>query len=813
MSGCNIRRNEWNPKVWEVAEKPATVRADSWYPLQRLHITQPERDIIVMRSGQMLGVAYELQGDVSEVAALDGDLQPLHFSVLMPGVIRMLAKHQATRYITYSEQQGSLSFKLAGAMPPMPWLQLVVANETSLSQPVAVTKLSGLSTSHHLALADSRTLTANLLSAYQQLKNTATEAGYFLQPTIARYRLLDAAGDTIMVGPPLFVAAKSGFQCCGSMTLKSDDKLATLNGTALQARAYTLKLLGLMGFDEPWSRIVANVVVETLPQFEPLTANQLCQTAVSDNGSEFVVTARLPGVSATSVANIARQRTAVVKALRNAATAGGWVEQLRVSEPFSTSVAAAAANGITVSLQNEEVIGNRIGTSTSLNNNVIAPVRDDVSYGACCQFGDTLVLANQLRQPFSGYPLHSFGTAVEGDTGDWEGLAVVELNADNNVQVAVATDWDASNCVSQLSPLLVVPDATARKLSLTLRNAAGEILTESFPLTPLPEANLAYYLDSSLAPVMPRAVTTKFNISEPTVEALSLPGMVVVADAGAIGTPKSSENLTDGAIVAIAEAPRSRSTWDFARRKLLLFGSRGTQLLTIDGDSQVRSVATLDNRAVADAAAVCCRTGAAGMELLAIAAGDLVRVAQSSVTTLLSNCQAVAVGWCNLHKEIWLKSTDTSTAAGKLVRLSFYKGKVERVAVDYAAATTSKTRLLPWGSDLLLAADGELLTTEASNATGAVKVGLRTRHRLSAQLRALRFSVFAAEISGSIAVAGDNGSQVAEPLATFSVEGALNAPFTVAIPSPWRRFIEVTTSATVSADANIGQLQIAFCDF
>lgn len=278
LRAVNMRRDKTDRRIWRPAPLPATVRSDSWRPLQRLRLPGSAREVLFMQSATMLGFIpaadtrseASVSGPVTEIGVLEGT--PLFFSAIEAGTVRVLMQHSPAIYLTYSvSADGTITFTNRGAMPPLPDMSLTVTGETTLSEPVTAMSLSGngpMRTS--LNPADTATVTSRLLSAYARLHETAAESGCFIQPTLARYRLLDAAGDTIFVSPTVMLSPTGGFQCCSEITLTSPDGLQSLTSGALTARAYRVKLTGGSALPAQWSQIVRSVVIESVGEIDPV---------------------------------------------------------------------------------------------------------------------------------------------------------------------------------------------------------------------------------------------------------------------------------------------------------------------------------------------------------------------------------------------------------------------------------------------------------------------------------------------------------------------------------------------------------------
>ncbi len=819
VRGVNVRRDG---DVWRAAGVPKVVRGDSWRPLQRLALPEAGCEAVMMRSGNLLGVIVGstadggedvlgiLKGEVAEIGQISGE--PLRFDVVEPGVVRVLMKHSRTCYATYSiGSGGKVMFAWHGYMPELPPMALMVDGEVTMSETVGSTGLSGAGiVRNSLGDSDLATVTGRLLGVYGRLKRRAESAGYFVQPTIARYRLMDGAGDTIAVSAPVAVGSSTGFQCCGEIAFTSGDGLATLGAGALSARVYRLRLMTAGRLPAPWNRIVKEVAVETLPPLEPVDEQSQCTATATASGSSAVtVKVRLPGVPVSDEANAARRRGLVISALDDGGR--GYGKQGCVAYPYDAEVSAHA-----VGLHPLEPQGVR---------KQYAPRREAVSYGACGTVGEMLVLADRREEGFGGYcPLDFMVHGREDATASWQcAVSVTIMRGDGSRSVAVAAGHGKGLAVEGLSPLLVYPDAAAKDITVSVSTEIGGVkrmLSETFPLTALPSTGVACYVPADVRPFMPRGVVDSIVVPEPSVGESKCGGRVEFCRPLHLSEPLTAVSFGNGAVVAVAEAPRSRATWDFARHKVLLMGADGIRVVAIDKDGAVRSSALLDDRPVARREAVCVGHGDNGLELLAVAGGDLVSVSQSAVKTMMRACRGEVPGWCGAYGEVWMCG-----GSGALRRFCRTGGVAEVIEVSLPGSAAGDVRFVGYAGRLLVSCgEGLLDTSEECFPEAGVQVGLKLRHDLRGLLPVrplyksyngvmpgfVRLWLLAASVSGYVAVAGDRGAHGAQCLSKLKIDGALNAPVAVRLMAPLREWLETCVDALTSGDAEWLPIEILY---
>lgn len=308
------------------------------------------------------------------------------------------------------------------------------------------------------------------------------------------------------------------------------------------------------------------------------------------------------------------------------------------------------------------------------------------------------------------------------------------------------------------------------------------------------------------------------------------PGVAEIVRTEDLGEVISRRRVMEHEIVKVAPLPRSGSGWDFSRLKLLMFGTNGIMMATLNGKGEFHSVTTIDRRAVRNAGSVCEGTGEGGATLLAIAGGEIVELSGQKVTTLWTpgslprgrvGVQTLgslhAIGWEGKHREIWLADTErlwrlTPSGRGKELIRAALPG-IE--GVDYQPPF----RLGRAGGSLLLATSREQRNLSDEEGDGLMDVRLRVRGEnpeltlrsqtakkqqtttagfapsLSGGLCAgshpwLEVNVLGSGLMGSYTLRGDRGTEVPEELLRLTITGDVNAPIPVRVALPRRQWLE-----------------------
>ena len=730
----NIRRDADEPQLWRPAGKPHRLCASPALPVF-CFIPREGRgsQITFWLSGLSLsctvtsGGADIYGGTRRQLGVLPG--RPLDFVTAGNGVVKVLVEGAPPVYITYG---ADLSPVMAGEVPALPEVGIGVADVQMVRQQVRGGRLSGSSdgrTAGMLAAADNALLVERAAEAYSALKARAAAIGRFVQPVLARWRIVDADGDTLMRGPWVYPSAVQGFQCTGAVSFASADSLATVSDGVLQAQTYRLRLIGsLPQLSEPWRSVAARMVVEVTEEVEPSGASGAVNPGYVDVDPQGASSARvyLPGCSPEGAANQGLYRSRLVEALRGAARTSRVVQV--IDKPFGGAAAPASVSCHTAAA-------------------VVAPDSgaDGFAYTSALRAGGALFLANPARLGTPAIPGGCFAIA--------DGL---------------------------YSPLVTASDGADSFTS------GSRILS----LTPLAGTALAYSLTDDLAPHVeaPQVVATASGVPQE--------GAVHFVGTGA-GTPRPVASVTGaGHIVAMAQPPRAGSGWDFARTRLLLFGTDGIRLATFGAAGEMRACAPFDPRGVASAGGVCAGLAPGGGSCLyALAGGDLLCILPSRTDTLLRGCDARAVAWSGRFGELWLLYDD------RLERMT-RRGERIRVLADELSGY-SDIVFGRFGAQTLAATADSLYTLEREDEPEVVRCRVRLMGEAPGMARSVELGVCGREVTGSVVLSGDNGSEVPEMLASFGLRGQVNAPVALPLRVPYRRRLTLEADLRLSPGSSV----------
>jgi len=797
VEAVNVRRHVSEPDVWVMAGCPAVVRSDGMVPVASFGMPGTGKRAVLMLNGRLLGAVVTdaagparrdvpvdaIGGPVTELGQIDGEVLAAY--VVEPDVVRVMLRHRRAVYLTYSSD-GRLT--LHGELPPLPALRFEVNQEVRLTQSVSGFRLKGGTPASATGLnaADTALLGKELHGAYRRLAAQAVDLGMFLQPALFRYRLEDANGDTIACGPAVMVGPAGGFQCIGEHTLVADGGMTAVSGGTMVADAFNVALMGMEVLPAPWNRIVSRVVVESSRLIDPVDDDVACSSVLSrQTDGTMVVKTRLGGVLGSSVGMSARLRSKSVEML----TRGEWIEQGGCAYPF----AAGGSARIVVALSGRDVRKDRMPVSR---------LRDAESFGACCVAGDLLVAADSRHEAENGFsPMEMVVRTDPSVTESWRMVVETKVvTAGGGEALAVRTVSGSGPRIEGLSPLLVFPDrrAIAMKVCMILGSGADRrVYSQSYDLTEVKGCGCACFVDGNLKCHMPAAVGVMPAVPDSTMVDTVDEGVLHTGLVGRFGRERSESRVSDGAICALVELPNGSGSWDFSRYRFLAGGECGIRVVTLAGSAGVHGVRRLTGRPVGSGAAMCRASLPDGECVLAVAGGDLVKVGASRVETLACAVGDVLPGYCAATDEIWL------TGSGGCRRIWREGKRIEMSVVEWPFVAGG-VRPVMWSGRLFLAGSGGLYDAGVETGANCGRMHLRLRYDLgmsSVRLSGLRFNVFASAFSGRLALYADRGTRVAEPLLRLDVDGALNAPVTVATPRVLRRFCEVEVDGECATDA------------
>lgn len=731
------------------------------------------------------------------------------------GVIVLRLNHQSDHYLTYD---ADLQVTLHGPTPELPAILLASTGYNSLYGTVGALALSGTSpgtSGSQLVDADASKLGKALCATYKALEGRARSTGYAVQPMPVRCRLLDARGTTLAVGPTVMLGCVDGVSGADGIVQTSADSMATLSSATMKLDVYHPALIVPAPLAAPWDRLVASLVIETSGEIAPLDESAGLPHAVHRDAvsGQVAVTSRLPGFALGNVADEGRFRR-----LGREALSRPMYELARYDFPFGGGLAGEPGEMLMIELGRTSSISGSSSSSgisgissSSSPSGFISPgaVTPPALCSAALVDGDITLLCNPLTPGTKGWdPREFIATRENSPNGEWQMAVTATILTPAGERKVTAACSAKGYRPLNLSPVLSFPSASATTLTIAIRTSQGASFRTSVSLTPLAGTDVAVYVADGLKRIVPEQVETVMVPAESVGPARVRRGEAVAVASADNGRIISRRQISAGAIVRAAVAPRSSGGWDFSRRKVMFFCEDGMTLATLDGAGKFQSSAPVDFRGIRSARAVTPFALTRGAALGVIAGGDLVAVSGQKVETVMRDIGRYFPAGADL-------CLGYNQAEGELV-VADDSGRLLRVASDGEVTTTTipgftgagPLRLLTAGDRLLCASTRQVYDLSAEDAATLLDVELKCRHSLNFRPELVMLNLFASEANGSVSLLGDRGTGVAEPLVRFDITGEVNAPLPLRIPPLARRFVTLHYRLAASADLSIRPAEI-----
>lgn len=453
---------------------------------------------------------------------------------------------------------------------------------------------------------------------YRALAEDIAAAGLFMQPVLARCRVLDGEGRTLYATAPQTVMLPEGSQLASTVRVNMPDgESGDTAGGTLSAAGYTLKVSIGGTVPEVWRIIADRLVVEVSEEFHPSDFSDTATFAVSRrvNVCEAVITFNGIGRGITPARGLS-SRERIMRAYAHADEILG--EAMTVHAPF------AAASGTTFTVRQsaggelrqraerlDAILARRPESEDGLCERLGVP--HTFTAGSCAVNGRAALWADPVARPFGGYGIGDFAAVTEGKA--WTGAVRIDF-ADGS-HVSRLTEGTFSPAA--LGPVLSYPRADAVAMTLTLHelstDSTASNITAKLPLTPDPSGRFALYIHSSLKAwqFADEAESGDDNVVDDNLvdgqaESASQPfvmrGYVVSCAAGAPSDVRGVHSV-GGNIRALAAARSTAGAWDYGRSRFYVFCDDGTRLLVLDAAMTGSAVTKLDSRTADNGMCVC----------------------------------------------------------------------------------------------------------------------------------------------------------------------------------------------------------------
>lgn len=696
-------------------------------------------------------------------------------------------------------------------------LAVTRTDTATVSTEVGGIDLSGVynSRSTHLTDTDVAKLTRLMSDAYESLALSAARQSLYIQPIIARYRLIGYDERPLYLSAPVLIAPDSGRQFTAIGFTLTGANFSTLSTETVSADAFGLQLRPCERLTENWGSVVKRAELLVSPQLHPLRPDLLADYrfgSFSATAGELQVT--IPGITIAESQTIAADGSHLRCQVESILACIDDTDTL--AHTGTARFSSSADSGLTTSVQ--PLIPSLTDELATLEKIILRsrhlPVQSpsDAILAAltppnclCPRLadvgGDCIALAGVAAKRFDGHLPSELTTVTDDHTATIAATPVATR----------VTFADGSSCVrsatltgftlSALSPLLTYPSADAVRLELYCDNSSLRV-----DLRPDPSGRYAYWLADDCRPVTMTVDKPSFILPAAAPRQLSYPGTIVVSSVADPLRPLAVTEIADCTSVAVRAAPGNVGGWDSGSARFYLFGSGGVRSLSVNSARTRLTARTLDRRPVGSSTAVC---GISDGSTAVIAGGDLLGLTAQKVVTLRPDIGAQHLGWNPLRQELICFHT-----ADCICPDEYILADSDSLTRLYPSATVVDrlghrlyTRSCPTPHSLLSAPDGlwivdssgRLLDFTAEQQTGTVEVAYRSKFPTLATSRAARRH-FVIPLSGDVdggkvEIRSDNGGGISHSdlIAAIDLQGEI-----ISIPP-----LAVNTSARPNHHLNL----------
>ena len=587
---------------------------------------------------------------------------------------------------------------------------------------------------------DTRTLTDEdsakvdnvMRDAYIRLSDNALSRGLFIQPVMARYRLIGTNGAVIYTSAPVLIAPDEGVQSISAEFTFSGTGFRRMEYARLRAQAFFPYTVRTRPDDLLWNKLVREVELELTPQLHPYSETLPgTHTRVSSTSKELVMRATLPGVRSEGEVGApgTRMATLITAILDNQDMA--FYPDMNLHN--STEGELAMLERIL------KVAGKRSEPAPELEVKISAP--NSFTAKTVSDSGNVIVWGGIKAIPFKGYSLLE--------------MTVKASDTDNSLPTAVKVDMsDGTSVVRSVtsgtrrplafSPLIVYPSPDA--VSVTLLSDERAL---TLPLTPSPCRRFAYYLNPALKPVEFNEFRDTFVEPSAVTPMCEYPGAVVVTKSDAPLVPVAVTEGVGTAIHTLHPATQRANSVTAATISFYMFAPDGIHTLALSDGCRTIKLAQLNPEGVASPRCVTPIPGG-----VAVLAGDRV-IAYTGTgahsVTLLTRCDVAMLGYCSSFGELWCIP---SASAPVTVVSTDGKVRYTREGIDVSGVYSDGAIMR------VFTADGDILDPCREN-DGPVTVCHKSsvRHNLKQNTEAtLRIGLFGEDVNGSVTVRVSDGA-------------------------------------------------------
>ena len=504
-----------------------------------------------------------------------------------------------------------------------------------------------------VAAADRSAIVSDMSAAYCRLVAEAAARGYFAQPVLARYRLVDDRGHVLFTSAPVLLGHSSGGQLASPVPLFSQNR-QWLDAYTLSLRPWSARatVYGHGGADV--SDVAAAEIYFT-PMIHPYHPEGHAQLSVgrASSPSEPMIYAALPGREN----GLCRDYTGAVE--RMIVGILGHIDQL---EQHVATISRPFASGATRTVEVEacvdsDVVGAARAVTGALRRRVRRRPLKEVLLSAphtfmarCCAADTaTVAWADVSVERFEGYSPAMTAAATDAAAA-WTADVTVRFADGSGVRSHFSGTGHAP---LSLGPVLSYPSPDAVELDIAVR-VGTTVYSQAFALTPVGSGAAAVYVaPRGEAIVLPTLQRQTLAVTGRTVR---YDDLIVLAAADAPLTMRAYVATGHGRVHAVAVRTGAEQNWDFGRSRFIIGAEVGLLSLATNTSQGAVSTKLIYHGGVRRADTI---AAADGGEFFAVAAGELVHIgATGRVSVFDSTARFVAVAYCMGRGELWCLAAD-----------------------------------------------------------------------------------------------------------------------------------------------------------
>lgn len=699
---------------------------------------------------------------------------------------------------TYDDVSGRWGGDVLPAEPDYPVITAETRSQLTHTLPARSLKGQYRATGSQLLRDDLRALTDDYLRACDDLEAGASAANAWMQPVVARVRVVDPDGSTLGVSSPRLLTPDPE----NPVSLARVSRTVTASGayftevgeTAVTAPAYTLRVQWTPeAAANPMMALADHIVVEVTPPLSPLDKSAPTKAQMAaDGASASRLTLTMPGLdrsadlpqayrdriiaAACSMDSLPLTRAVIRRG------AGGWESAAVVrTSPVAlkTPPAALSAPGGTT-LRPGAFGAAKVAVNGSLT------LLGDISVAPPGRLSPLDLAAAVTDAPWSGSLATTFSDTVGGLP-----------------RRVVRTVVASSLRPAAMAPLTIVPDPRATEVRMAVGSSYRTV-----SLTPSPDGLWACALTPDLRPLPLVAASSAAVPAENSGPSRRLCETIAVCDPASPLSPVALAQTPPGSrIMALAPAPRSRSSWDFGRAHFYALTSGGIYAVAVNSARSRVDMSLVDPRAP-DTPFSWTLTPAG---LLVASGGSLLRLNGATATDIVSSTDhdrrlpspVKAMGRDPLRAEVWAVGPTGSVVTADD---SWRRVSERSIRADY---------LLSDGASLLVVTGRRLSDTAAGESAPQQGVAIRLTHSVILEPgqrppRSVFLAMTSPGVSCTLTLSADGGDSDARRavITRWQITGALNEPLRLTAVAPRRRRYTLTLEGTVSPSTLITTLSL-----